>query len=79
MKRGLMALACDARLVQPICLILRGSATERTAFALQAFVTPWRVDVVLRADLDLKTPDRLLYASPRRYVAQPELGGQTWN
>lgn len=27
----------------------------------------------------LQTPARLLYATPRRFMAQPELGGQTWN
>lgn len=79
MTRGLMALACDARLVQPVCLVARGSATERVAVALRTLAAPHVVDATLRADINLQTPSRLLYASARRYVAQPELGDQTWN
>jgi hypothetical protein len=79
MTRGFMALACDARLVMPICLVARGSATERVAVALRTLAPPHVVDATLRADINLQTPARLLYATPRRFVAQPELGGQTWN
>lgn len=79
MTRGLMALACDVRLIVPICLVARGSATERVAVALRTIAPPHVVDATLRADINLQTPARLLYASARRYAAQPELGGQTWN
>lgn len=79
MTRGLMAFACDTRLVVPICLVARGSATERVAVALRTIAPPHVVDATLRADINLQTPARLLYASPRRFVANPQLGGQTWN